>query len=76
MPFKYRITYLAAAMWPGEQLLLYCERMLVIVAMSGRVMVASQVRLPTSSCNVLLSLHHSDGVMSMWGTESTGKPLR
>ena len=70
------MAYFAASIWPGEQLWLYWERMFVMVAISGLVIEASHVRLPTSSWSCLLSLWRSEIGKSLWGTVSTGNPLR
>ena len=47
VPLRYRIVYLTASMWPEDQLLLYWEMVLVIVARLGRVWQLSQLSEPT-----------------------------
>ena len=47
MPLRYLITYLAAAMWPGEGLFGYFARMDVMTDRSGRVACDSHNNEPT-----------------------------
>ena len=72
IPFRCWIAYLTESVWPGEQLLLYWEMMLVMVAKSGRVWQLSQFNEPTYSCRALLRAWRSWMGRSMSGTESTG----
>ena len=76
VPFRYRMVYLTESIWPGEQLLLYWDMMLVMVARSGRVWQLSQFNEPTYSCRALLRDWRSWVGRLMLGTESTGSPLR
>ena len=52
VPFRYFITYFTWSICDFEGLCVYLARMLVIVAMSGRVEIASHVRQPIYCCIV------------------------
>ena len=74
VPLRYLITCLAASMWPGDGFALYLAIMLVIVAMSGRVWVDSQLRDPTYFRRISVSFSFSASGRSRSGTASTGWP--
>ena len=77
VPFRYLITLFAAAMCPFDGFKVYLARMLVMVAMSGRVEIASQLRQPTSCCMVwlLACLVAFDCDFGGGGIESIGFPI-
>ena len=73
VPFRYLITYLTWSICDFEGLCVYLARMLVIVAMSGRVEIASHVKHPIYCCIVCCSFRWawSDRLEGS-GIESTG----
>ena len=56
VPLMYLTTQIAVSMWPCDGLWVYFARRATGVAMSGRVEIASQLRLPTRYCIFLMSL--------------------
>ena len=70
------MTHFAAAKYPLEGFSVYFASMFVIVAMSGRVEVASHMRDPMIDCILRVSL----GVRAGWKGSllilSTGRPLQ
>ena len=50
VPFRYRTTLLTLSRWPLDGFAVYFARMLVMVAISGRVDMDNHVRQPISCC--------------------------
>ena len=70
------MTRFAALMWPLLAFRVYFVRMLVIVAMSGRVDVDSHVRDPTMDCIICIIAADDLEWNASFGILSNGKPER
>ena len=76
VPLRYLITRLTYRRWDLVAFVVYLASMLVIVAMSGRVDIESQVKQPIRTCIVCVFSEYSvDGERGV-GMESTGYPDR